>query len=559
MKKLALIAFSSAMLLSACNTTPVQPNLKPSKAFGVLELNLNSSGVSTARFEGNAQSRAVSFRENDAVFGPGTTQVISSTSSAFDYLVATFPVTHAPSSTSGFQNLTLYALAKDGNVGDTAIKSITNFGGVTNTAEQMRLAKLIVPVHAVKDNGSGLVVMDNTKADFQAFDSAEVTAATLAAGSSIAGTDTILNYGFTTRCVTVCTTNLRIIPTTGTGSISIALRVPKAASSTAYKFVMNFVVMDESVSKVTRGLYPAESVGEAEARGLGVGATTLTQFGLNVGATSLTSQTVDDVRTSKLGASIQALGIGRISAGPGHSCGLTASGSAYCWGYNNGQLGNNSTTDSSVPVAVNGGYTFSSISAGEFYSCGVTTSGSAYCWGFNFYGQLGNNSTTNSSVPVAVNGGYTFSSISAGGAHSCGVTTSGSAYCWGNNSVVQLGNNSSTDSSVPVAVDGGYTFSSISAGGAHSCGVTTSGSAYCWGDNSNGQLGNNSTTNSSVPVAVNGGYTFSSISASDNYSCGVTTSGNAYCWGGNSAGQLGNNSTTDSSIPVGVDNTLFNL
>jgi alpha-tubulin suppressor-like RCC1 family protein len=558
MNKFSLAAIISAVLLSACNTTPVQPSLIPTKAFGVLELNLNSSGASSARFEGNAQIRALSFRETDVVFGAGTTQVISSTGSAFDYLVATFPVSHAASSTTAFSNLTLYALAKNGNVGDTAIKTIANFGGAT-VGEQTRLAKLVTPVHAVKDNGSGLVVMDNAKADFQAFDTAEVTAATTTAGTAITALDTILNYGFSARCTVTCTSNSRIIALGSQGTVSIALRVPKAASSTAYQFVMNFVVMDASPAKVTRGMYPPESVSAAEARGAGVGASMLTQFGLNVGATSLSSQTVDDVRTSKLGASIQALGIGRIDAGYDLSCGLNAAGIGYCWGSNfSGRLGNNSLTDSSVPVPISGGLTFSSISVGNFQSCGLTMVGSAYCWGDNFNGQLGNNNApTDSSVPVPVSGGLIFSSISVGNSYSCGLTMDGSAYCWGYNNYGQLGNNSSVYSSVPVPVSGGLSFSSISGGGFHSCGVTTAGSAYCWGRDSSGQLGSNSSATPRVPVLVNGGLSFSSISAGGDHSCGLTTTGSAYCWGSNISGELGNNNRpTNSSVPVPVSGSL---
>ena len=95
----------------------------------------------------------------------------------------------------------------------------------------------------------------------------------------------------------------------------------------------------------------------------------------------------------------------QITIGYGHTCALTNEGKAYCWGWNGqGQLGNNSTTNSRIPVAVQmpAGVSFQSITAGSDYTCALTNEGKAYCWGNNEYGQLGNNSTTNSSIPLAV-------------------------------------------------------------------------------------------------------------------------------------------------------------
>ena len=94
-----------------------------------------------------------------------------------------------------------------------------------------------------------------------------------------------------------------------------------------------------------------------------------------------------------------------IAAGVVHTCALTTEGKAYCWGQDgNGQLGNNSTTKSSIPVAVQmpAGVSFQSIVANGFHTCALTTEGKAYCWGWNGYGQLGNNSTTDSRIPAAV-------------------------------------------------------------------------------------------------------------------------------------------------------------
>ncbi len=302
MKHLEFFGLVALTLISACNTTPVQNTVMPTRVLGAVELSLDSTGVSSLRFA----NRVSTLREVDVVFGTGTTQVISTTNDPYNYLVATFPVSHAVSSTLGFSNLTLYAQAKAGNIGSTAIQTIANFGGVTNTSEQARLAKLVAPVDAVTTN-LGNIVLDSAKADFQAFTTPEVSAATaLATPSAMTASDTLLNYGFSARCDTSlaanCTTNSRIIALGKTGFVTLALRVPKSAL--AYKFVMNFVVMDESVSRVTRSLMPNEEVAVTQIRGSSVTATELMQFGLQRETPTLISKTVDDVHTSSLGASI---------------------------------------------------------------------------------------------------------------------------------------------------------------------------------------------------------------------------------------------------------------
>jgi alpha-tubulin suppressor-like RCC1 family protein len=247
------------------------------------------------------------------------------------------------------------------------------------------------------------------------------------------------------------------------------------------------------------------------------------------------------------------------AGGDNHTCGVTTVGASYCWGANGaGQLGDGDSTDRTSLAAVLGGDTFAAVSAGISYTCGVTTGGAAYCWGDNSGGQLGDGTTTARTSPVAVLGGLTFATVSAAGyAHTCGVTTAGAAYCWGYNASGQLGDSTTTDWPSPVLVSGGLTFAAVSAGGHnHTCGLTTAGAAYCWGDNAFGQLGDGTTTGQTTPVPVVGGLTFGAVSAGGQYSCGVTTGGALYCWGRNQYGQLGDGSTSNRSSPVLVSGGL---
>jgi alpha-tubulin suppressor-like RCC1 family protein len=65
------------------------------------------------------------------------------------------------------------------------------------------------------------------------------------------------------------------------------------------------------------------------------------------------------------------------------TCGLTTAGAAYCWGTNQGNLiGTGDLGGYMVlPVAVAGGLTFQSLTTGGCHTCGLTASGVAYCWG----------------------------------------------------------------------------------------------------------------------------------------------------------------------------------
>ena len=260
-----------------------------------------------------------------------------------------------------------------------------------------------------------------------------------------------------------------------------------------------------------------------------------------------------------------------VAAGTSHSLALCSDGTLAAWGYNNyGQLGDNTTSTRLAPVLVNqsgvlDGKTITAIAAGDSHSLALCSDGTLAAWGYNNSGQLGDNTTTNNSSPVAVVqtgvlAGKTVAVIAAGGNNSLALCSNGILASWGMNGTGQLGNNGSTNSSVPVLVTqsgalSGKTVTAIAVGALHSMALCSDGTLTSWGYNYYGALGINSTTNKFVPTLVYttgvlAGKTVTAIAAGTNLGMALCADGSLTAWGDNTYGQLGNNSTTQSNVPV---------
>ena len=249
----------------------------------------------------------------------------------------------------------------------------------------------------------------------------------------------------------------------------------------------------------------------------------------------------------------------QIQAGREFTCAVDGEGIAWCWGRNNaGQLGDGTSNNQGAPARVRGERTFSSIGiAGTgVHACGVSDTGTAFCWGGNDRGQLGNGTIDDSSVPVAVAGSHVFRSVSAGSQFSCGVAVGGDGYCWGQGAWGNLGDGGKAQSLEPVLVAGNLEFSTLKAGSSSlACGVTTGGDGYCWGLNWRGEIGSTTGEQCAVgPFLLDCASTparvprindepFQDISPGLSYACGVSAGGLAACWGTNELGQLGNVTT----------------
>ncbi|CAN5766853.1 hypothetical protein BH23GEM7_BH23GEM7_34230 [soil metagenome] len=152
------------------------------------------------------------------------------------------------------------------------------------------------------------------------------------------------------------------------------------------------------------------------------------------------------------------------------------------------------------------------ITAGGSHSCGISVTGVAYCWGSNARGPLGDGTRINRLAPVAVQmpPGVQFVAISAGAHHTVALSTSGAAYAWGNGAYGKLGNGSLSNAytPVPVQMPGGVSFAALDAGGQHSMAISTAGAAYGWGNNYSGVVGDGTTSGRFAPTPTQGGIVF---------------------------------------------------
>lgn len=287
-----------------------------------------------------------------------------------------------------------------------------------------------------------------------------------------------------------------------------------------------------------------------------------------------------------------------LVVGGQHTCGLTAAGVAYCWGEGSlGQLGNGAILSRNEPTAVNAGLPgFTSLAAGRTHTCGITQTGAALCWGDNTFGQLGDSTKTLRAAPSLVRFAQRFTALVAGDGFTCGLSAEGDAYCWGRNEAGQLGSESNDRCDLPIdyyygpsdeacslaplsvvfgATQDRRRLLALAAGGSAVCGLTRDGLVYCWGagDRSPRPVADTPaltsvTTGDSTACATTGdgrvycwplyqeptdphvpwrhaeGLLFETLSGAGSHFCGVLNASHlTYCWGANDVGQLGDGTT----------------
>ncbi len=265
-----------------------------------------------------------------------------------------------------------------------------------------------------------------------------------------------------------------------------------------------------------------------------------------------------------------------VAAGASHSLALCSDGTLVTWGNNSfGQLGDNTTIDRSLPVAVKvtgtalAGKSVVGIAAGYLFSLALCSDGTVAAWGYNANGQLGNGtgSQSNIAVPVSTAGvlaGKAVVSLSSNVNHTLALCADGTVVSWGFNFAGELGDGTTTNRFTPVGVTtagtvlSGRTVVALAAGEHHSLALCSDGTLASWGQNSSGQLGDGSTSDHALAAAVVGsgsalaGRTVVAIAAGTSHSVALCSDGTLVAWGKNVNGELGDGTTTQRTLAVSV-------
>jgi len=118
----------------------------------------------------------------------------------------------------------------------------------------------------------------------------------------------------------------------------------------------------------------------------------------------------------------------QVSGGRLITAAIKTDGTLWTWGSNSaGQLGDNTSTARSTPgITFTGGTNWKQVACGGLgHTAAIKTDGTLWTWGLNSYGRLGDNTTTNRSIPVTTfAGGTNWKQVACGDSHTAAIKTS---------------------------------------------------------------------------------------------------------------------------------------
>ncbi len=233
-----------------------------------------------------------------------------------------------------------------------------------------------------------------------------------------------------------------------------------------------------------------------------------------------------------------------ITAGFEHSCAVLYDGSLWCWGDNaEGQLGLNDafgSPNAPTPTRVGSAVDWVLVSGGQGHTCGIRAPGTMWCWGRNTNYELGLGTAQpvqlRAPTQVGMLTDWTF--VNLGQDTSVALRHDGSLWGWGSGSSGQLQAPPGVFQA-PTQVGTDTSWVVVSTNTFSTCGVQSSGALYCWGRNAEGQLGTGDTNDRTTPTRTGGDAGFATVSVGRFFSCAENLALQVLCTGENDGGQLG--------------------
>ncbi|MFN5927392.1 MAG: RCC1 domain-containing protein, partial [Roseiflexaceae bacterium] len=221
-----------------------------------------------------------------------------------------------------------------------------------------------------------------------------------------------------------------------------------------------------------------------------------------------------------------------ISNGINTSCALLGNGTVSCLGKNStGAVGDGTTTDRWMPVAVSGLSNVVALNSGAgYHHCAVLANTTVKCWGANESAQLGDGTYTRRTVPATVTGLSGATQVSVGERHTCARKSDGIVWCWGSNDVGQLADGGSLESTTPRQIAGVSGVTALASGPQHVCVLRSDAQVACWG-HPTGINGNRSGAVVTTPTVIANTTGSVSLSVGNEQSCVAKSDGTVWCWG----------------------------
>jgi alpha-tubulin suppressor-like RCC1 family protein len=256
---------------------------------------------------------------------------------------------------------------------------------------------------------------------------------------------------------------------------------------------------------------------------------------------------------------------------------LDSTGKVYSCGINNyGQLGHGHTSQLNTPTLiqyfVTNNIIIKNIWIGAYHTIFTDSTGKLYSCGYNNNGQLGQNNTTQLLVPTLiqyfVTNSITIKNVSGGENYTIFLDSTGKVYSCGINSNGQLGQNNTSQLLVPTRIQYFVTnniiITNIACGFFHTIFIDSTGKVYSCGEGTYGQLGQNNTTNLIVPTLiqyfVTNNITIIKASCGFRYTMFLDSSGKVYGCGDNGFGVQGQNTRaiTQYNAPTRIEYFVTN-